>query len=225
MCDSEGGNRFLPITRKIWDPKVEDPPVADGTWDTCVVYTRDYETMNKVYQWLQVGRHPFKSLIIDSISELQIKCLESIAGRSQVKTDQWGELLRSFTGLMRDVRDLTTHPTNPLEAVVLTAMMRESNGKYHAYLQGQSAVQTPYLFDLVGAIAVEEWAHPDPTQPPYTVRRMYVDKHPLYDVGERVQGRLGKIVEQQDLNIETMMDKIFGPRNGSGEVPHLPTTE
>lgn len=211
MLDVEGGNRFLPILRKVWDPK-DPPPVADGTWDTCVVYTRDYDTMNRVYQWLLTGRHQFRSVIIDSISELQIKALESISGRGQVKTDQWGELLRSFTGLMRDMRDLTMHPTNPLEAIVLTAMTREFDGKYHPYLQGQSAVQVPYLFDVCGYLSVEEWAHPDPTQPPYTVRRMYVGKTPRFETGERVQGRLGDVVEQGELNIETMLDKIFGPR-------------
>jgi hypothetical protein len=41
---------------------------------------------------------------------------------------------------------------------------------------------------------------------------MYVERTPLYEAGERVQGRLGKIVEQQHLGVEAMLDQVFGPR-------------
>ena len=38
--DVESAARFLPIIPKLWDPVREEPPVADGTWDTCVVSVR-----------------------------------------------------------------------------------------------------------------------------------------------------------------------------------------
>lgn len=212
MLDVEGGNRFLPINRIKWDPKREDPPVADGTWDTCVVDCRDYDTLLKVYGWLNIGRHQFRTLIVDSLSELQTKCMESLVGRAQMKTQDWGDLGRTFAGMMRDLRDLTTHPTNPLEAVILTAMTREKDGRYAPFLMGQSAVVAPYLFDLVGALVVEEYPNPDPTQPAMRYRRMYIDQHPRYVTGERVQGKLGSVVEQDNLNVEQMIDRIFGPR-------------
>ena len=41
---------------------------------------------------------------------------------------------------------------------------------------------------------------------------MYVERTPLYEAGERVQGRLGKIVEQENLSIDRMLDLVFGPR-------------
>lgn len=212
MLDVEGGHRFLPIVVKYWDPLREEPPVADGTWDTCVVTVRDYDTVLKTYQWLQMGRHQFKSLIIDSISELQVKCMDSIAGNEQMKMQQWGELLRHMGALLRDLRDLTMHPTNPLEAVVLTAMARPGDGRAKPYLQGQLAIQAPYFYDILGALTVETVNHPDPMQPPYKVRRMYVERTNEYEAGERVQGRLGSIVEQQNLSVERMLDIVFGPR-------------
>lgn len=213
MLDVEGGHRFLPITVKYWDPLREEPPAADGTWDTCVVNVTEYDTVLKTFQWLQLGRHQFKSLIIDSVSELQVKCVDNIAGKNQMQMQQWGELLRHMGALLRDLRDLTMHPTNPLEAVVLTAMARQSqDGRYRPYLQGQLAIQAPYFYDILGALSVEEFANPDPTQPPYKARRMYVERTPQYEAGERVQGRLGKIVEQQDLGVERMLDIVFGPR-------------
>jgi hypothetical protein len=105
------------------------------------------------------------------------------------------------------------HPTQPLEAVVLTAMARKgSDGVYRPYLQGQLAIQAPYFYDVLGAITVETVANPDPLQPAYKVRRMYVERTPEYEAGERVQGRLGKVVEQGDLGVERMLDMVFGEK-------------
>ena len=216
MLDVEGGHRFLPINVKYWNPLTEEPPLADGTWDTVVVQVRDYDVVMKAFQWLQSGKHQFKSLIIDSISELQVKCMDNIAGTEQMKMQQWGERLRHMGALLRDLRDLTMHPTQPLEAVVLTAMARKGqDGVYRPYLQGQLAIQAPYFYDLLGAITVETMPNPDPLQAPYKVRRMYVERTPEYEAGERVQGRLGKIVEQGDLGVERMLDMVFGEKKAS----------
>jgi hypothetical protein len=213
MLDVEGGHRFLPINIKYWDPLTEEPPLADGTWDTVVVKVNDYDVVIKAFQWLQSGKHQFKSLIIDSISELQVKCMDNIAGTEQMKMQQWGELLRHMGALLRDLRDLTMHPTQPLEAVVLTAMARKGqDGVYRPYLQGQLAIQAPYFYDILGAITVETEPNPDPMQPPYKVRRMYVERTPEWEAGERVQGRLGKVVQQQDLGVERMLDMVFGEK-------------
>lgn len=212
MLDVEGGHRFLPINVKYWDPQREEPPVADGSWDTCVVQVQDYDTVLKAFQWLKVGKHQFKSLIIDSISELQVKCMDSIAGTEAMKMQQWGELLRHMGALLRDLRDLTMHPTAPLEAIVLTAMARQDKeGQFHPYLQGQLATQAPYFYDILGAITVNEHPNPDPTQPPYKVRQMLVERTAQYEAGERVQGRLGTAVQQGDLGVERMLDLVFGP--------------
>lgn len=213
MLDVEGGHRFLPISVKYWDPLRDEPPVADGTWDTCVVVVNDYDTVLKAYQWLQAGKHQFKSLIIDSISELQVKCMDNIAGTNQMQMQQWGELLRHMGAFLRDVRDLTMHPTAPLEAVVLTAMAKkDKDGRAHPYLQGQLAVQAPYFYDILGYIAVEAVPNPDPSKRAIKVRQMHVEGSDQFEAGERVQGRLGEVVEQHDLGIERMLDLVYGPK-------------
>lgn len=212
LLDVETGHRFLPLQMKYWDPLREDPPVLDGTWDTIVVKATSWGIVLKTFQWLQSGKHPFKSLIIDSISELQIKCMNDLVAPTEaLKMQQWGELLRHMGAFLRDVRDLTMHPTAPLDAVILTAMAAERDGKSRPYLQGQLATQAPYFYDVLGALTQETFPHPDPTQPPYTVRRLYVERTDQYEAGERVQGRLGSIVEQSDLNVERMLDMIYGP--------------
>lgn len=213
IIDVEGGARFLPIVPTVWDPKVNPPPTADGTWDTCIVHCNDYATLEAVYRWLQLGQHQFKSVTIDSISELQVKLVDQLAGTDQMKMQQWGQLLRALGDLLRNMRDLTMHPTNPLEAVVLTAMAREGqDGRMKPYLQGQIQVVAPYLFDILAYIRVEEFPHADPTMGTYKVRRLYVESTDFAEAGERVQGRLGSIVEQADLSVEEMLNKIYGPR-------------
>lgn len=210
MLDVEGGHRFLPINVVYWNPVRDTPPVPDGTWDTCVVLVNDYDTVLKAYAWLKSGQHQFKSLVIDSISELQVKCMDRIVGTEAMKMQNWGELLRHMGALLRDLRDLTMHPTAPLEAIVLTAMAKPGqDGRMRPYLQGQLAVQAPYFYDILGAVVEESFQHPDPTMGEYSVRRMYVKRTQAYEAGERVQGRLGNIVEQNDLNIVRMLDMVF----------------
>lgn len=216
MIDVEAGHRFLAINAVKWDPMTQEPPLADGTWDTCVVDCRDYATLLKAYEYLKLGRHQFRSLIVDSLSELQTRCKEQIAGRQQLKMQDWGELGRVFKGLMCDLRDLTEHATNPLEAVILTAMSREVNGQMVPYLEGASGTTAPYYFDVIAYLCKETYPHPDPTQLPYMVRRMYVDEYQRALVGERVRGKLGTVIEQADMNVEVMLDKVFGPRPESG---------
>jgi hypothetical protein len=101
------------------------------------------------------------------------------------------------------------HTTNPLQAVVLTAMTKEVNGLSRPYLQGQSAVTAPYLFDLTGYLAIEEWPDPDPTKPPAKYRRLHIAQSNKFIAGERVGGRLGTVVEQDDLSIERMIERIY----------------
>lgn len=208
LLDVESASRFLQVNKVYWDPNDGPPPVADGSWDTCIVLVRDYDTVLKVYQWLQSGQHQFRSLILDSISELQVRLKERIAGRGQLQTQQWGEVLTALAGLMRDFRDLTMHPTNPLEAVVLTAMTQNRDGMYKPYLQGQLATVIPYFFDVTGYLYVDQVATEDPTAPLVEVRRLLTRKHPMFEAGERVQGLIPPVVDNP--SVEGMLNTIFG---------------
>jgi len=162
--------------------------------------------MKQVYRRIDQEEHQFKSLIIDSISELQIRLRESIAGRGQMQMQQWGELLTEFAGLLRDLRDLTMHPTCPLEALVMTAMTEDKNGFFQPYLQGSVRTQAPYLYDVIGYLFVDQEIV-DNEDKPREVRKLLTRKHQQFEAGERVQSKLDEFVRSP--NIEEMLNTIF----------------
>lgn len=206
--DAEGGVKFLPIRGIKWDPNREEPPVPDGTWDTAVVSVRDYDTIIRAWQWLQSGKHYFKAVAMDSASEIQQRLIEKITGRGQAQQQQWGDILRQFIGLMRDFRDLTEHPTNPLEAVVLVAMSKQGgDGIYHPWFQGQTQTMIPYLFDICAAMTVVNYD--DGQGNMLKAHRLLIGQNTMFEVGERAGGRLPGYVDNP--NIPWILDTIFGP--------------
>lgn len=202
ILDAEGGSRFTPGRKIIWNPISERPPECDGSWDTCLVYVHDFLTVLKAFEWLNSGQHCFESVTIDSISEVQQRCVDAIAGTDQMKTQDWGTLLRTVSSVIRQFRDLTTHPRKPLQAVVMIAMTREYDGKWKPYVQGQLATVLPYYVDLCGYLFVQQLE--DGT----SVRRLLCSPHPQFEAGERVGGALNDVVDNP--NIVTMLDAVFG---------------
>lgn len=156
--DCEGRAVHLKTPKVYWDPRSQPLPAAmeDGspiTTDTTVVVdVRDYPTFELCYQWLASGQHYFESVIVDSLTELQQRCLDGIAGVNTVTTPQWGDLLRKMDKTVRDIRDLRTHPTKKVRTLVIVAGCQEKDGRTRPLLQGALSNRLAYHFDLVGFI-------------------------------------------------------------------------
>jgi hypothetical protein len=207
-CDVESAARFLEAEGRIkpikWDPfKEKEPPVYDGTWDTAVVATRDFETVEQVYKVLNSGNHPFKSLIIDSISELQFRYVDNLTGRTQPTMQQWGGTYRDVGGFVRDIRDLTMHPIKPLEAVFVVAMTRQIDGKYVPWAQGQLATVLPFLLDATTYLYVDNDADGQP------IRMLLTQPTPQFEAGNRIGNKWPIVIPNPD--ISSMIDAVFGP--------------
>jgi hypothetical protein len=220
-CDVESAARFLEAEGRIkaikWNPD-NPPPEYDGTWDTAVVATRDFETVEKVYKWLNSGKHPFKSLIIDSISELQFRVVDNMTGRKQPTMQQWGGVYRDVGGFVRDIRDLTMHPIKPLESVVIVAMTRQIDGKYVPWCQGQLQTVLPFLLDATAYLYVDN----DPTtgQP---VRMLLTQPTNEFEAGNRIGNKWPIVITEP--NISAMIDAVFGPDTASAPVTDLGSTK
>ncbi len=203
VLDAEAGSRFTPSRKVRWDPVSQRPPVVDGTWETAVVAVRSYRDVLKAYEWLASGQHPFRSVVLDSISEIQQRGVDDIAGNNVMQTQDWGTLLRNISDLIRKFRDLVTHPTKPLDAIVVIAMARQSpDGTWKPFMQGQIATLMPYYVDVCSYLGVV------PQEDGTAVRRLFVGTFPGFETGERVGGRLGTYVDSP--NISTMLAAIRG---------------
>jgi hypothetical protein len=163
VLDAEGGSRspkrmvdgVVVRQRKItWDPARDEPPADDGTWDTCNVIVRDYHTIEKAYAWLNAGKHPFRSVVLDSLTEIQKRCKDAIAGVETPTERDWGLLLIKMEHLVRGFRDLVFHPSHPLEAVVILALTHEKGGKRRPAIQGALGVSLPGYMDVEGYLFV-----------------------------------------------------------------------
>jgi hypothetical protein len=205
ILDAEMGSRFTPSKKKVWDPTKENPPVADGTWDTCIVYVRDYRAVLKAYEWLDSGKHPFRSVVLDSISEIQQRAVDALAGIQQPSQQDWGTLLRQVSDLVRRFRDLTTNPVRPLDAVLFVAMTRQGRDgdtTWRPHVQGSLATVLPYYTDIVGYLCLT------PAADGTTVRRLFVGSVPGFETGERVGGRLGDCIDNP--NVTEMLARVRG---------------
>lgn len=210
VLDAEGGSRFTQSRKTFWDGRSE-PPQPDGTWDTCIVTTRSFPQVAQVYQWLASGRHGFRSVVLDSLTEIQKRCLDDVAGVEQPTTQDWGALLRRMEMLVRQFRDLTMHPTRPLEAVVLICMTSEKGARFRPHVQGQLGITLPYFVDVVGYLFVQ----PDETG--QLQRRLLVQPAGQFDAKDRTN-RLGQVVE--DPNVEQMIAQIYGvPQPAAAPAP------
>jgi hypothetical protein len=200
ILDAEGGSRFTPSRKIPWDPITQEPPQADGTWDTAIVYVRDYRTVDRAFEWLNSGKHPFRSVTLDSVSEIQQRAIDDIAGVNQMDQQAWGRLLRTISELIRRFRDLSTHPTNPLDAVVFIAMAVNLDDKWRPFMQGQIKTTMPYYVDLCTYLAKMPLA--DGTM----VRRLFIEPQPGFEIGERVGGCLGPYID--DANVTDMLETV-----------------
>lgn len=209
LLDVEMASRFVraEIKKISWNPLTDNPPVDDGTWDICVVKVNEWRKAEKAYEWLKSRKHPFKTVVVDSISELQSKAVEDIKGRAQLQTQDWGKLLSRMSFFCKDLRDLTGDDENIIEAVVVTAMSRNDNDVLKPYLQGQIQAQAPYWFDITGYLYVTQEADPE-TGEIIDSRNLLVGRHANFEAKSRVPG-LPNVIPKPDIKV--MLDNIFGP--------------
>jgi len=184
MLDVENSGTWTPSRKRYWDPKRETVPVADGSWDTCVVVIHDYRDLHDTHKILMTGHHPFNSVSLDSVTEIQQRIMRSVAKNPawKLEWDDWGVLLREVNALIRAYRDLLTHPTNQVWSVVyiMGTKWDDKVRKWRPLLQGASSDYVPYVPDVTGWLE----AAPDGT------RHLWSGPSQFHETGNRLWGRL-----------------------------------
>lgn len=211
--DAENAARFLrkpdgtKFKRIYWNPMEEAPPAYDGTWEMCVVPVEDWKVVLKTYEFLKTNQHPFRSLVIDSISEIQVIAKRNILGSAldaQMKMQDWGKLLGVMGNYLRAIRDLTKRPDAVLESIVLIAMSRKVDGKMKPHLEGQIKEVVSFFYDATVYLYVEQVADPN-TGEVRTQRSLWTEQHPQFEAGNRV----GFPQTIPNPNISQILDHLF----------------
>lgn len=204
--DAEGGSRYAKrhgekVPKVWWDPMASEPPVDDGTWDSCIVIVNDFKIMQRAWEWLNTAEHPFKSLVIDTLDEIQKRCKDVISGGETMTERNWGELLIKMEQLVRiQLRDLTFHPIRPLDAVIILAHTDLKKGKYRPAVQGALGVSLPGYVDLEGYLISA------PDESGVQQRRMLIQPMPEFEAKDRTDvltKHYGSVIAEPD--VEAML--------------------
>lgn len=230
VLDAEGRARYAPSGPKIyWNPIAEAPPVL-GTlvpyngeqvpWQTCIVAVVDYATVDRVFQWLRSGQHPFVSVVMDSLMEVQRRCVDSIVpGTQALERDHYGTLLREIEKKVREYRDLVLIPSNGIRVVMfITGSNTET---FKPLLTGAIREQLPYYIDVVGYLF--KTAQPDGSW----LRQLLVDEQPPFtakDGTNRLKAAYGPIIALPD-NGAQYIEQFYGLLANGGGTHAAPTME
>ena len=119
------------------------------------VEVKTVKDLTDLYSFLSTQEHPYETVVIDSITEINeiIKLeIEKRVGRSMQLQD-WGELSKKIRELFRKFRDL---PMNVILVAQEHYMTDEDRiKKIVPSLNGKAATEIAYFMDIVGYINVE----------------------------------------------------------------------
>ena len=211
ILDTESAARFLRTKKVYWDPTTEEPPEDDGTWETCIVTVDNDRKVTKAYDYLKAGLHPFNSVVLDSISELQDKVKGEVTNRSQAKIQDWGTIGSKMAYMAGDFRDLTTNKNKPVKAVLVVATAADPyynedgsiKDKGRPAAQGSFKQKLSCFFDVVGFAYLAEIA--DDNGELVTAQFLQVGGSDKYEVGSRAP--LPPIIP--DPHIDEIIDEVF----------------
>ena len=198
VVDFESSAHWLRGNKIQWDPTSEPVPTADGTWDMAYVPVQDYHDVEIITNVLLSGQHPFRSVIVDSLSEGQKLIKDENIGRVDMDLQKWGRLADLTGNFARDLRNMTSRRNNPIEYVVIIAtekILKEPKTqevlKIKPALQGSTQAELPYLYDVTGyyylSNDLEISPDGDNTKNKYVKNRyLFTESNDKYATGSRV---------------------------------------
>jgi len=222
ILDVENSGYWTPSRKLYWDPLRETVPAwpadpraesPDGLWDSAIVIIHTYADLYELLRILNTGLHPFNSISMDSLTEIQQRIMNELTGgrgEAQMDQQQWGKLLRHCNGLIRGYRDLLTHPTRQVWSVVYVAGTHQDRATrmWRPLLQGAAQDYLPYVPDIEGWVDVR----PDGSH------HLWIGPSPYYETGDRIWGRLPQDMQLgypgyfPGWTIETMLTQLLTNR-------------
>ena len=154
FLDAEGGTDWLATKTSSWNP-LDGPPPEVGPDDTVVVRIDQWELLEKVNRWLQKCDHSFRSVILDSLTELQKQAKRVITDKG-MRIQDWGTLYDKMDPVLREIRDLTKVKGSTVECVVIVALATVKDEKTIPDIQGSMARSLAGQMDTIGYLRIGE---------------------------------------------------------------------
>jgi hypothetical protein len=191
--------------------------VSDYTWRR--VGRSDFTTSEKYVGRVHCVTVPSGFIITRRNGKVTIagNCKSNLKGTDAMKIQDWGVLLSVMDATIRGFRDLCLMPQLNVRCVVFVAETKDGPlGRLIPAMQGQIAGSLPYWVDVCGFL-YEDYELDENQQATREVRRLWISPHQMYEAGERVQGRLGKVLTvakppdgQVGVEINYWMHFVFG---------------
>lgn len=190
-----------------------------------VVDLQSFDHLESIFWYLAKGDHPYKSVGIDSLSELQMVNLEHIVKKLVGKTstggakreslddvwrDDYGTSTQQLRRVVRQFRDLPMHVFFSCHDA--TSQDKDKNELSHPALTPKLRSAVMGYMDVIGymyidAEAAEGASHPEETEE--ARRRLLCRPFGKWVAKDRSPGqRLGMVVE--DPSIPVIIDRILG---------------
>lgn len=202
IIDLEGRARYTPNGEKasFWngvdDPMKINPKSPSSTY---ILETTDIQVLDTARQWLRTGKHPFKSIVLDSVMELRYYIIQSFfPGAIEIPRQQWGKPNNSLEQALRDLKHMVLSKDNPCKCMVFVtgATTDIESGKVKPLVKGTVGELAVYWMDVVG------YLHYDPK----TMKRyLYIGPNPMEaEVGDgtnRIITKLGGKIVDPDFEV------------------------
>jgi hypothetical protein len=179
--------------------------------DICVVDVQRWETVDQVINWVIRPDHPFQSIVMDSVTEVQNRCKKALVGIEGLQYQDWGKLLAHMSDRVKRFRDIVKDRDNPARVMVFTSEGKaQQDGTYTPQMEGSLRNGIGYWMNTTACLRIAQVANQDGiiTDDSPTVRRLLVKPHPLYITGSHFEDRFESNTIDNP-NITTMMGKIF----------------
>jgi len=170
--------------------------------DVPFIEVKDIDTMREAYMWLTDSDEAkgFKSVALDSISEIGEVCLHAEMAKAKDPRQAYGEMQNTMGELIRAFRDL------PGRNVYFSAKLEKATDEmgrvlYAPSMPGNKTGQAlPYFFDIVSALRVEKDAEG------VTQRALMCDTDGLW----QAKDRSGKLDAWEGPDLGAIISKIGG---------------
>lgn len=159
ILDAEGGVYDTPSPKVRWDPYDPIPSVSEET--SVVVDVQEWDPVRQSMAVLLSGKHPFESVIVDSMTEAQKQLKQAIARPGEAfdpnavfDQQAWGRLLNNMELTIRQLRDLT-RPTARRRVNVIVVLGSDTEAvPAKPLLQGGLRKSLAGFFDIQGFLFV-----------------------------------------------------------------------